>query len=144
MRAPSRRSYASPRRRFARVDLERFPEIAREFGIDTSLLTKQLPTIALFYRGREVRRLPSFNDDGKVSRVRFTEVRKHDARSSPYPRRGTPDATSWRHRTSSRGHFFWIGVTKMQRSFHAEKAQKRRDARGSRMPRILIPSTQSN
>ena len=34
----------------------RFPEIAEEFSIDTSVYTKQLPTVAMFYRGREVRR----------------------------------------------------------------------------------------
>ena len=33
----------------------RFPELAAEFSVDTSAMTKQLPTVALFYRGREVK-----------------------------------------------------------------------------------------
>ena len=47
--------FSSPCRRFTKVDVVRFPELAAEFSVDTSAMTKQLPTVALFYRGREVK-----------------------------------------------------------------------------------------
>lgn len=58
--------YTDARRRWGKVDLQRMPEYAEEFKIDTSGFTKQLPTVICFYKGRELRRLPQFTTGGKV------------------------------------------------------------------------------
>lgn len=59
-------AYTSATKKFASIDLETYPELATEFGIDITTASKQLPTVILFYKGQEVRRLPPFSDEGKV------------------------------------------------------------------------------
>lgn len=44
--------------------------------IDTSGLSRQLPTAALFRNGAEVRRFPAFGHDGRVGRVLRFDARK--------------------------------------------------------------------
>ena len=51
---------------FGKVDVVKYPELAEEFRIDTSGTSWQLPTIILFYKGVEVKRLPPFKADGTV------------------------------------------------------------------------------
>jgi len=48
------------------VDLVEHPSLAKEFNINVTFLSRQLPTVILFHRGREIRRLPSFKADGSV------------------------------------------------------------------------------
>lgn len=57
--------FSDERRRFAKVDLERYTDLAEEFSIDVSGFTKQLPTVIMFYKGRELRRLPALGKGGK-------------------------------------------------------------------------------
>jgi len=58
--------FSNKQREFGVVDLELYPELAEQFAIDKSTSSSQLPTLILFHKGREVRRLPAFKDDGKV------------------------------------------------------------------------------
>eukprot|EP00904_Undaria_pinnatifida_P003660 jgi/Undpi1/13295/HiC_scaffold_8.g02957.m1 len=67
------RRHASKNRRFGRVDVVAYPEVAEDLNIDTGGTSKQLPTLALFACGREVCRLPTFASDGRVVRARLDE-----------------------------------------------------------------------
>lgn len=64
--------YSSKKRIFCTVDVAENPTIARRFEIDTSYKTLQLPTFALFYRGREKLRLPYFDDKKTIVKTKFT------------------------------------------------------------------------
>lgn len=44
--------HASKNRRFGRVDVVAYPEVAEDLNIDTGGTSKQLPTLALFACGR--------------------------------------------------------------------------------------------
>ncbi|XRB09678.1 thioredoxin-related transmembrane protein 2 [Pycnococcus provasolii] len=57
--------------RFAKVDVARWPVLAKKHGISTSGVSKQLPTIILFEGGREVARIPHVYPDGRVAKGRF-------------------------------------------------------------------------
>jgi thiol-disulfide isomerase/thioredoxin len=56
---------------FGKVDVVKYPELAEEFRIDTSGTSWQLPTLILFYKGVEVRRLPPFKSDGTVVKTKM-------------------------------------------------------------------------
>ena len=58
--------YAKEGLAFGKVDVVKYPELATEFRIDTGGYSWQLPTIILFYKGVEVKRLPPFKSDGTV------------------------------------------------------------------------------
>ncbi|GMI16284.1 hypothetical protein TrLO_g11942 [Triparma laevis f. longispina] len=58
---------------FGKVDVVKYPELAEEFRIDTSGTSWQLPTIILFYKGVEVKRLPPFKSDGTVVKTKMDE-----------------------------------------------------------------------
>lgn len=68
------------RRKWGRVDLVRFPDLAHEFSIEASdpWKAKQLPTVIMFYGGKELRRLPVVGASGTVLECNFgeAEVRK--------------------------------------------------------------------
>lgn len=52
--------------KFGKVDLARSPDTATKYKINTSSLSKQLPTLILFQNGKEVMRRPSVNEKGKL------------------------------------------------------------------------------
>jgi thiol-disulfide isomerase/thioredoxin len=52
--------------RFGKVDLARNAEIAQKYKINTSSLSKQLPTLILFRNGKELMRRPLVNSSGKL------------------------------------------------------------------------------
>ena len=56
---------------FGKVDVVKYPELAEEFRIDTSGTTSQLPSVVMFYRGLEVKRLPPFKSDGTVVKTKI-------------------------------------------------------------------------
>ena len=56
---------------FGKIDLGRWPDAAKQFGIDASATSAQLPTLILFENGQETRRLPPVKPNGDVTRVRF-------------------------------------------------------------------------
>ncbi|CAG9460404.1 unnamed protein product [Pedinophyceae sp. YPF-701] len=57
--------------RFAKVDVGRYPGLARDFGVDVSGQSKQLPTLVFFEHGKEVARIPHVFSDGSVNRGLF-------------------------------------------------------------------------
>ncbi|XP_046860429.1 thioredoxin-related transmembrane protein 2-like [Xenia sp. Carnegie-2017] len=61
--------------RFGKIDLGRYPMIARKYNIDDSVSSKQLPTLILFQDGKEIKRRPtkSVGPDGKVKLFGFTK-----------------------------------------------------------------------
>ncbi|XP_054166431.1 thioredoxin-related transmembrane protein 2 homolog [Oppia nitens] len=52
--------------KFGKIDLARNEETAKEFRINTSALSKQLPTLILFKNGKEETRRPVVNNNGKL------------------------------------------------------------------------------
>ncbi|RWS13009.1 thioredoxin-related transmembrane protein 2-like protein [Dinothrombium tinctorium] len=65
-------TYALPNLKFGKVDLSRSPEIGTKFKINTSPLTKQLPTLISFVDGKEKERRPLVAPNGKVIPFSFT------------------------------------------------------------------------
>ncbi|CAB3369563.1 Hypothetical predicted protein [Cloeon dipterum] len=59
--------------RFAKVDVGRFPEVARRFRIDDSSLSRQLPTVLLFKDGKEHIRRPDIDATNKLHKFYFSE-----------------------------------------------------------------------
>merc|ERR1712226_1038796 len=53
--------------RFGKVDVTRFPDLAKQYYISTSSWTKQLPSVILFQAGKESRRRPACDQSGKVA-----------------------------------------------------------------------------
>ncbi|XP_017479484.1 PREDICTED: thioredoxin-related transmembrane protein 2 homolog [Rhagoletis zephyria] len=62
--------YSLPNLKFAKVDLARNTDTATKYKINTSTLSKQLPTLILFENGQESMRRPIVNHQGKL--VKFT------------------------------------------------------------------------
>ncbi|RLO09597.1 hypothetical protein DYB28_014811 [Aphanomyces astaci] len=62
--------------RFGRLDVEAYPDIAKELNIDmNATTTKQLPSLVLFEGGKETKRLPRFDHTGAVVRTKLDLVR---------------------------------------------------------------------
>ncbi|RHY08929.1 hypothetical protein DYB25_007414 [Aphanomyces astaci] len=58
--------------RFGRLDVEAYPDIAKELNIDmNATTTKQLPSLVLFEGGKETKRLPRFDHTGAVVRTKL-------------------------------------------------------------------------
>ena len=57
------------------VNVVQHPEIAKDLDINTSGISKQLPTLIMYEDGQEIARFPSFNEDGKVGKVLKYESR---------------------------------------------------------------------
>lgn len=59
---------------WGKVDLEQFPQLGKHLSIDMDpLTTKQLPSVIVFYKGKEQRRLPLFTSNGTVVDCAFSE-----------------------------------------------------------------------
>ncbi|KAG8224604.1 hypothetical protein J437_LFUL009179 [Ladona fulva] len=65
--------YALDNLKFGKIDVGRYPEVARKHRISDSAMSKQLPTIILFKEGKEVTRRPGFDSKGKVQKFFFSE-----------------------------------------------------------------------
>jgi len=52
--------------RFAKIDINQFQEVGKYYGISTSSMSKQLPTLILFKDGAEVKRRPFADSKGTV------------------------------------------------------------------------------
>ena len=55
-----------------KIDVGRYPEVAESFIINTSPLTRQLPTLILFEQGKETGRVPAIIS-GKIVKFVFKE-----------------------------------------------------------------------
>lgn len=51
------------------VNVVKNPDIAQDYFINTSGVSRQLPTIVMFEDGYEVSRFPEINDEGKIGKV---------------------------------------------------------------------------
>jgi len=58
--------------KFGKVDVGRFAEVAEEYHINTSSLSRQLPTVIIFQDGKELGRVPAIVN-GKVQKFFFKE-----------------------------------------------------------------------
>lgn len=65
-------SYSLPNLRFGKVDVGRFADIAAEYHINTSALSRQLPTVIMFQDGKEYGRVPAIVS-GKIQKFFFKE-----------------------------------------------------------------------
>ena len=66
--------YSLENLRFGKIDLARNEETAKQFKINTSTLSKQLPTLILFRNGREVMRRPVVNNSLKLVKFNMNFV----------------------------------------------------------------------
>ena len=53
---------------FVTVDIHKHKALAEELRIDLAESTKQLPSLILFFRGEEIRRLPTLQDDAEAKK----------------------------------------------------------------------------
>ncbi|XP_074604554.1 thioredoxin-related transmembrane protein 2 homolog [Brevipalpus obovatus] len=63
--------YALPNLKFGKVELSRNPGVATRFKVNTSPLSKQIPTLLLFKNGKEELRRPLVNKTGKLVSFNF-------------------------------------------------------------------------
>merc|ERR1712241_1197466 len=64
--------YSLPNLKFGKVDVGRYPEQAEQYHINTSALSRQLPTMIMFQEGKELGRVPAIHN-GKVQKFFFNE-----------------------------------------------------------------------
>lgn len=65
--------YALENLKFGKIDVGRYPDAAKKYGINDSSMSRQLPTVILFKSGKEVTRRPAADDRGKLIKFFFTE-----------------------------------------------------------------------
>lgn len=65
--------YDHSRLKFGKVDAGRYPELAKKFGVETSALCKQMPSVVLYQNGKEVSRKPGKNSKGQTVKYNFTK-----------------------------------------------------------------------
>jgi len=65
-------NYSLPNLKFGKVDVSRYPDVAEAHKINTSAITRQLPTIALFRGGKLMMRRPTLDSNRKIQRFYFT------------------------------------------------------------------------
>ena len=58
--------------KFAKFDCNAYPEVAKRYGVSTSALSKQLPTLILFEKGVETKRRPFVDSRGTVFSFLFS------------------------------------------------------------------------
>ncbi|CAG2169482.1 unnamed protein product [Oppiella nova] len=64
--------YSLQNLRFGKIDLARNEETAKHYKINTSALSKQLPTLILFRNGKEAMRRPTVNNNSKLVKFNLT------------------------------------------------------------------------
>ena len=58
--------------KFAKFDCNLYPSIASKHNVSTSSLSKQLPTVVLYQKGKEVKRRPHVDSNGSVYKFIFS------------------------------------------------------------------------
>eukprot|EP00088_Acartia_fossae_P014213 TRINITY_DN17586_c0_g1_i4.p1 TRINITY_DN17586_c0_g1~~TRINITY_DN17586_c0_g1_i4.p1 ORF type:complete len:275 (+),score=76.70 TRINITY_DN17586_c0_g1_i4:49-873(+) len=64
--------YSNNYLKFGKLDAGRYPEVAEEFHINTSSMSRQLPTVILFQDGKEIGRVPAIINS-KIQKFFFKE-----------------------------------------------------------------------
>lgn len=59
--------------KFGKLDVGRYAEVAKDFYIDTSSFSRQLPTMILYKNGKEVTRRPLLDSKGRIMKFYFSE-----------------------------------------------------------------------
>merc|ERR1712027_213444 len=65
-------AYNLPNLKFGKIDVGRYPDVGEEHLINTSALTRQLPSVIMFQDGKETGRVPAIIG-GKVQKFLFKE-----------------------------------------------------------------------
>ncbi|MCL4126301.1 UNVERIFIED_CONTAM: hypothetical protein GTU68_048878 [Idotea baltica] len=65
--------YSLPNLKFGKVDVGRYPEMAKKYYINDTSYSLQLPTIALYKGEKELMRRPCLDARGKFQKFYFTE-----------------------------------------------------------------------
>ena len=68
--------YSTNHFKFGRVEVDRLPSIAEKCFIDTSGISRQLPSLIVYKKGVEYKRFPVINEQGVVGRVLKYSVRE--------------------------------------------------------------------
>ena len=63
--------YTTPLVKFAKLDVGRWPRVAKQYGIHVGGTSKQLPTFIMFRDGAEIGRIPHVFRDGSVAKGRY-------------------------------------------------------------------------
>mmetsp|Transcript_38747 Transcript_38747/g.64417 ORF Transcript_38747/g.64417 Transcript_38747/m.64417 type:complete len:217 (-) Transcript_38747:106-756(-) len=58
--------YSTKSFKFGKLDVGRYPMIGKKLNIDSSAKTVQLPSLILFSKGKETKRLPQMDEGGRV------------------------------------------------------------------------------
>lgn len=66
--------YSLDNLKFGKVDVGRYPELAKKYYIDDSSFSRQLPTVIVFKNGEEHIRRPSIDSKGRLQKFIFSEV----------------------------------------------------------------------
>ena len=62
--------YTTPLVKFAKLDVGRWPHVAKRYHIHVGGTSKQLPTFIMFREGEEIGRIPHVFRDGSVAKGR--------------------------------------------------------------------------
>lgn len=65
--------YSLPNLKWGKIDVGRYPDVAKKMYISDSSLSRQLPTVILFQQAKEITRRPYIDDKGKIQKFFFTE-----------------------------------------------------------------------
>jgi thiol-disulfide isomerase/thioredoxin len=68
--------YSSEKLKFGKIDVSRWPSVAKTYNVNLTGVSDQLPTIIRFRQGKEDGRIPQVSNDGK--KVYSGKYRKHD------------------------------------------------------------------
>ena len=71
---PNVNRYSLDNLKFGKVDVGRYPELAKKYYIDDSSFSRQLPTVIVFKNGEEHIRRPSIDSKGRLQKFIFSEV----------------------------------------------------------------------
>ncbi|KAH8270777.1 hypothetical protein KR018_001437 [Drosophila ironensis] len=64
--------YNTEHLRFGKMDIGRFPDVAKKYRISDSSYSRQLPSLVLFQQGKEVERRPCVDSKGKLQKFFFS------------------------------------------------------------------------
>jgi hypothetical protein len=70
-------SFSLPNLLFAKLDVGRYPKEGERFRINTHVMSKQLPSIAVIRNGKQINRRPAIGSNGRAIPFKFTEVKQH-------------------------------------------------------------------
>lgn len=65
--------YSNEYLKFAKIDVTKSPKIAKEYGINTTTMSRQLPTLIIFKETKAVTWRPMAGTNGKLVKYAFTE-----------------------------------------------------------------------